>query len=606
MDQSQIVTGNPVAVIGAGISGLAAAKRLAAEGFQVDVYDRQSQAGGLWNFSPDPKAPFASAVYGDLHTNFPRQLMELQDYPWTNQPLFMHHSLVQKYLEEYSRNIQKEFHRQIRFNFGTEVVRLYHESYAGGHWELTYQSSKATTGEKATRQYIFVVVAVGVYDQPFIPYYEGLSEWREVWKGSVSHSKSYRSPDDFEDKRVLIVGYQASGFDIANKIAAGTSGLWISSTRPIADALPQNAIPVTTVSHFDAAKRSVTFTDGQSVVFQRIIFCTGYQYHQPFIKKNSTADLPLFPSGLSIDHLHEHTIYVEQPTLAFLGIVRGAVPTFLVVQAQAAFVARSFAGHLRVLTRPRSEDTQHKLPYPLFMDYLLRLGSLCDRADKGRLWRVTPGNNPILRWTLELDLVRTKRGEIRGAFISHNDQMAGVWSATDTLHEYHGRFLTGSHQNIVALVPFLILNYGYKDDHDSDMTLPFEGWEEGFGRIIGKSIIYSTRMLSETLGPESNSVISRGSQKLFHLVRDRWSRWAGTRKWSETDQLEDWKKAFEKFSALRTRRLSSPVAPPHIPPYIPPYIPPCAPISRPARHSSPGCTGPQVFTVRSGFDGCQN
>lgn len=398
-------------------------------------------------------------------------------------------------------------------------------------------------------------------------------------------------------QRVLIVGFQASGFDIANKIAAHTSGLWISSTRPLAGGLPRNAIPMTAVSRFDSAERRVTFTDGQSIVVQRIIFCTGYQYHQPFIKKNSTTDEPLFPSGLNINHLHEHIIYIQQPTLAFLGIVKGAVPTFLVVQAQAAFVARFFADHVRAL-RPREEDPQHRLPYPLFMDYLLRLESLCVRADKGRLWRVTPGNiNPVFRWTLELDLVRTKRGEIRGAFLSHNNPMTGVWSAVDTLHEYHCRFLTGSNQNIVALVPFLILNYGYKDDHDPDLTLPFEGWEEGFGQIIGKTIINSTRTLSATLGPDSNDVISRGSQKLFHLVRDRWSRWAGTRKWAETDQLGEWEKAFEKLSSLHRSGVLSPQAPQQ--------NQTCAPVLRPAQPepSSPGRRGPQVFTVRSGFDG---
>lgn len=350
---------------------------------------------------------------------------------------------------------------------------------------------------------------------------------------------------------------------------------------------------MTAVSRFDSAERRVTFTDGQSIVVQRIIFCTGYQYHQPFIKKTSTTDEPLFPTGLSIDHLHEHIIYIKQPTLAFVGIVKGAVPTFLVVQAQAAFVARFFADHVRAL-RPREEDAQHRLPYPLFMDYLLRLESLCDRADKGRLWRVTPVNNPIFRWTLELDLVRTKRGEIRGAFLSPQNPMTGIWSAVDTLHEYHCRFLTGSNQNIVALVPFLILNYGYRDDHDSDLVLPFEGWEEGFGQIIGKTIIDSTRTLSDTLGSESNDVISRGSHKLFHLVRDRWSRWAGTRKWAETDQLEDWERAFERFSSLHQSKLT-PQAPHHSQQF--------APILCPAPSSGPGRIEPQVFTVRSGFDG---
>ncbi|POS73928.1 hypothetical protein DHEL01_v207674 [Diaporthe helianthi] len=588
MDQSQVITSNPVAVIGAGVSGLVAAKRLAAEGFQVDVYERQRQAGGLWNFSPDPNAPFASAVYGDLQTNFPRQLMELQDYPWTNQPLFMHHTLVQQYLEGYSRNIQTNFPGRIRFIFDTEVVRLCHESYAGGHWELTYRFARlgSLRGEKSTQRYIFVVVAVGVYDQPFMPYYQGLSEWRELWKGSVTHSKFYRSPHEFEDKRVLIVGYQASGFEIANKIAAHASGLWVSSTRPLADGpggLPCNAIPMTAVSRFDAAERRVTFTDGQSIEVQHIIFCIGYQYHQPFIKKNSSTDEARFPSGLSLDHLHEHVIYIEQPTLTFVGIVKGAVPTFLVVQAQAAFVARFFADHIRAL-RPRQEDAQHRLPYPLFMDYMLRLESLCDQADKGRLGGVIPGSHPIFRWTMELDLVRTKRAEIRGAFMSQNNQMTGVWSTVDTLHEYHCRFLTGSNQNFVALVPFLILSYGYKDDNDSGLTLPFEGWEEGFGQIIGNSIINSTRTLSETLGPDSNDAIRMGSQKLFQLVRDRWSRWAGTRKWAETDQLEVWKKAFEKSFFFANRDLSLQTAF---------HGHPRTPISSPA---------PRF--VRGGFDGC--
>lgn len=37
-----------------------------------------------------------SAVYADLQTNFPRQLMELQDHPWAQQLLFMSHRDVYK------------------------------------------------------------------------------------------------------------------------------------------------------------------------------------------------------------------------------------------------------------------------------------------------------------------------------------------------------------------------------------------------------------------------------------------------------------------------------------------------------------------------------
>lgn len=181
-------------------------------------------------------------------------------------------------------------------------------------------------------------------------------------------------------------------------------------------------------------------------------------------------------------------------------MVRDAVPTFLVVQAQAEFVARFFADLLRSL-RLRKEDPQHRLPYPLFVDYLLRLESLCEQADKCRSWNGTYViDNPVLRWPLELDLVRTKRREIRGAFMSQNTPKSGIWSTADILHEYHCKFLPMSVENILALVPFLILYYGYKDDHEYNFTLLFQGWEYGFGKIIGTSLIRSYRTLSESLG----------------------------------------------------------------------------------------------------------
>lgn len=175
-------------------------RRLASEGFQIEIFERRSHAGGLWNFSPDPNHPFASAVYGDLQTNFPRQLMELQDCPWTTQPLFMKHNLVEEYLEGYAQQVQWEGKASVRFNFNTEVVRLFHESsgHMQDYWELNWRS--VLTGERGTSQYRYVIVAVGIFDEPFIPNYEGLPTWREMWRNSISHAKAYRNPDAFRDK----------------------------------------------------------------------------------------------------------------------------------------------------------------------------------------------------------------------------------------------------------------------------------------------------------------------------------------------------------------------------------------------------------------------
>lgn len=352
-------------------------------------------------------------------------------------------------------------------------------------------------------------------------------------------------------QNVLIVGYQASGFDISTKIAPFVSRLWVSSTRMIADELPQGAIKMAGVEAFHPRRRLVRFTDGQYISeVDYIIFCTGYQYHQPFIKMNNISDEPLFPSGLSIENLHEHIIYIEKPTLAFVGMVKDAVPTFLVVQAQAAFVSRFFSDLIRSLS-PRKEDPQHRLPYPLFMDYLFRLEILCEQADEGRSWNGTQGNNPIFCWTLELDLIRTKRREIRGAFMSHNQARTGIWTTADAMHEYHCQFLTMSAENVRSLVPFLILYHGYKYDHESKPTLPFQGWEDSLNKIIFQSVIDSYHTLPDILGQESSDLLSRGTKTLLGLILNRWFDWA--RRYYTMDQCEDWQAAFEKSVSLNRK-----------------------------------------------------
>lgn len=213
-----------VAVIGAGVSGLVATKyveasgactplgrtdqtnrRLAQEGFNVTLYERHKHIGWLWNFSKQPEhagnseGRFASAVYADLATNFPRQLMELQDHRLENQPLFMSHDRVLEYLKDYSKTFPSD---SLRLRTDKEVVDLYYEKSRtepeGGVWQLT--SRDISTGSKLTREYDAVVVAVGMFDKPYILDYKGLEQWKTRWPETLSHAKTYRSPKPFIDK----------------------------------------------------------------------------------------------------------------------------------------------------------------------------------------------------------------------------------------------------------------------------------------------------------------------------------------------------------------------------------------------------------------------
>jgi cation diffusion facilitator CzcD-associated flavoprotein CzcO len=51
---------------------------------------------------------------------------------------------------------------------------------------------------------------------PYVPDIEGIEEFR----GSVQHSKTYRSADAYKNLRVAILGAAASGMDIAMEVSA--------------------------------------------------------------------------------------------------------------------------------------------------------------------------------------------------------------------------------------------------------------------------------------------------------------------------------------------------------------------------------------------------
>ena len=59
-----------VAIVGAGPSGLVSAKVLLDDGFDVTLFDRQRELGGIWS---------AETAYVDLHTQQPGGTYEFSD-----------------------------------------------------------------------------------------------------------------------------------------------------------------------------------------------------------------------------------------------------------------------------------------------------------------------------------------------------------------------------------------------------------------------------------------------------------------------------------------------------------------------------------------------
>ncbi|MFE7197536.1 flavin-containing monooxygenase [Microbacterium oxydans] len=184
---------NGYAVIGAGPSGLAAARALQKRGIGVDGYEASHGVGGLWDID-NPR----STMYESAHLISSRTTTEFTEFPMRSSVDYPGHRVLKEYFEDYAAH----FDLTALFRFDTCVTRL--EPRDGG-WDLT---STGPDGVE-TRWYTGVVLANGTLARPNVPSFSG------EFTGELLHTSAYKSPEQLKSRRVLLIGAGNSGCDIA-------------------------------------------------------------------------------------------------------------------------------------------------------------------------------------------------------------------------------------------------------------------------------------------------------------------------------------------------------------------------------------------------------
>ncbi|QUQ66457.1 flavin-containing monooxygenase [Kutzneria sp. CA-103260] len=186
-----------VAVIGAGVAGLATAKVLTQAGHEVVGYDKTPDLGGVWS---------RSRRYPGVTTQSPKAQYSLSDFAMpADYPEWPDGEQVQRYFAAYAENFGVD--RLFRLN--TEVVAA---EPAAGRWLVD--------GELFDR----VVVANGVFCEPAVPDYPGLAEFAAAG-GRLCAGTEFHDAEDARGKHVLVVGYGKSACDVTvpvSKVAAST------------------------------------------------------------------------------------------------------------------------------------------------------------------------------------------------------------------------------------------------------------------------------------------------------------------------------------------------------------------------------------------------
>ncbi|KAL2415833.1 Thiol-specific monooxygenase [Exophiala dermatitidis] len=374
-----------VAVLGAGPSGYAAVRALALEKkFDViRVFERRDRVGGIWHYDPIPDDfPLASsdkprkvtapaqlpgftepaaedktartAIYDKLDSNVGAAVMAFSHAPFPvknsatsvlrlgpdnpSRPF----QVIQQYLE----TLFQEYRHWISFN--TTVERA---EKVGNEWVLDLrQSGHLRNGQPRDfwwqEKFDAIVAATGHYNIGWIPEIAGLPEAYRKAPDHFEHSKSYRTPDDYVGKKVLVVGGSVSAADIVTDIHGIVKGPLYSAQRRVNEALVSvwklpgvvSKGQVKRIFSHDDNGVGVEFQDGSTVVgFDKIIFATGFKVSYPYLVPN-----PVTPTN-RLAGVYEHIVKIGDPTLTFVGQVKGGL-SFRVFEYQAVAIARILAG----------------------------------------------------------------------------------------------------------------------------------------------------------------------------------------------------------------------------------------------------------------------
>lgn len=215
-------------------------------------------------------------------------------------------------------------------------------------------------------------MASGHYHAPRIPDISGLGELKRLFPTRVQHSKSYRSPERFKNKNVLLIGASVSSTDIARELGPLTATIYQSHRGGAfdltANMLPENATRVEEVVAFDISNDvssldengplpvTIRLKTGQTLCgVHDIIICTGYHITVPFLPELiSDHTLPaeaspttLVTDGSQLHNLHKDIFYIPDTSLVFIG-VPFFTATFTLFEFQAMVAAKVIAGQVKL------------------------------------------------------------------------------------------------------------------------------------------------------------------------------------------------------------------------------------------------------------------
>ncbi|XP_059922511.1 flavin-containing monooxygenase 5-like isoform X3 [Gadus macrocephalus] len=213
-----------VAVIGAGSSGLVCIKTCLDEGLEVVCFESSDDIGGLWRFKENPE-PNRASIYDSVIINTSKEKMCYSDFPIPAEyPNYMHHSRIMEYFRMYAEHFQLINH----ICFKTTVLKVTQrpDFSHSGQWDVETKNSE---GKQQKHIFDAVMICIGHHCHPNMPLHDFTGI--ETFKGVYFHSRNYKTPERWRNKKVVVIGIGNSGGDIAVELSRVTKQVYLSTRR---------------------------------------------------------------------------------------------------------------------------------------------------------------------------------------------------------------------------------------------------------------------------------------------------------------------------------------------------------------------------------------
>uniref|UniRef100_A0A8B9Q198 Flavin-containing monooxygenase n=1 Tax=Apteryx owenii TaxID=8824 RepID=A0A8B9Q198_APTOW len=165
-----------------------------------------------------------ASIYKSVIINTSKEMMCFSDFPIPDDfPNYMHNSKIMEYFRMYAQHF--DLLRHIRFRTSVCRVAKRPDFAVTGQWDVVTESD----GKQESAVFDAVLVCTGHHTDAHLPLhtFPGIEKFR----GRYLHSRDYKDPQAFTDKRVIVVGIGNSGSDLAVEISQTAKQVFLSTRR---------------------------------------------------------------------------------------------------------------------------------------------------------------------------------------------------------------------------------------------------------------------------------------------------------------------------------------------------------------------------------------